>query len=60
MKIHQCDIETALASLHSRHSDLTATEVEKRLKEDGKNKIDEVRGESLKSLFIFFALINTV
>jgi calcium-translocating P-type ATPase len=62
MKIHQCDIETALASLHSRHSGLTAIEVEKRLKEYGKNQIDEVRGESLILRFVkefihFFALI---
>ncbi len=62
MKIHQCEIETALASLHSRHSGLTAVEVEKRLKEYGKNQIDEVRGESLIWRFIkefihFFALI---
>lgn len=62
MKIHQCSSEGALASLHSRHSGLTASEVEKRLKEYGKNQIEEVRGESLIWRFIkefihFFALI---
>ena len=62
MKIHQFEVEDALASLHSRHSGLTAAEVEYRLKEYGKNQIDEVRGESLILRFIkefihFFALI---
>jgi calcium-translocating P-type ATPase len=62
MKIHQFEVEDALASLHSRHSGLTVVEVTKRLKEYGKNQIDEVRGESLLWLFAkeflhFFALI---
>lgn len=62
MKIHQFEIEDALTNLHSRHSGLTATEVEHRLKEYGKNQIDEVRGESLifhfvKEFIHFFALI---
>lgn len=62
MKIHQFEVEDALASLHSRHSGLSVTEVEHRLKEYGKNQIDEVRGESLIWRFIkefihFFALI---
>jgi calcium-translocating P-type ATPase len=62
MKIHQGEIEVALASLYSRHSGLTVAEVEKRLKEYGKNQIDEVRGESLILRFVkefihFFALI---
>ncbi len=33
MKIHQGEIEAALASLYSRHSGLTVTEVEKYLRE---------------------------
>ncbi|MDD5229331.1 MAG: cation-transporting P-type ATPase, partial [Methylococcales bacterium] len=62
MKIHQFATEEALASLHSRHEGLNANEVEHRLKEYGKNQIDEVRGESLLWRFIkefthFFALI---
>jgi calcium-translocating P-type ATPase len=62
MKIHQFETEDALASLHSRHSGLIAVEVDKRLKEYGKNQIDEVRRESLILRFIkefthFFALI---
>lgn len=62
MKIHQFVIEEALASLHSRHEGLNANEVEHRLKEYGKNQIDEVRGESLLWRFVkefthFFALI---
>lgn len=62
MKIHQFEVEDALASLHSRHSGLTVAEVERRLKEYGKNQIDEVRGESLILRFVkefihFFALI---
>ena len=62
MKIHQFATEEALASLQSRHEGLNAAEVEHRLKEYGKNQIDEVRGESLLWRFIkefthFFALI---
>lgn len=36
MKIHQFEVEYALASLNSRHSGLTVVEVTKRLKEYGK------------------------
>ncbi|MEI7839207.1 MAG: cation-transporting P-type ATPase [Methylococcaceae bacterium] len=62
MKIHQFATQEALASLHSRHEGLTAAEVENRLKEYGKNQIDEVRGESMVLRFVkefthFFALI---
>ena len=62
MKIHQFATEEALASLHSRHEGLTALEAAQRLKEYGKNQIDEVRGESLTWRFVkefthFFALI---
>jgi calcium-translocating P-type ATPase len=62
MKIHQLDIDEALASLHGSAEGLSESEASRRLAEYGPNRIEEVRGESLLLAFVkefthFFALI---
>ncbi len=62
MKIHQLEIDEALATLHGRAEGLGESEARRRLHEYGPNRIEEIRGESLLLAFAkefthFFALI---
>lgn len=62
MKIHLLSVDEAIQSLGSQRGGLTSTEVQRRLAEYGKNRIEEVRRESLlwrfaKEFTHFFALI---
>ncbi|HXN07802.1 MAG TPA: cation-transporting P-type ATPase [Nitrospiria bacterium] len=62
MKLHQLTVEEALKSLHSSPSGLSFSEADRRLKEFGPNRIEQIRQTHpvvvfLKGFTHFFALI---
>jgi magnesium-transporting ATPase (P-type) len=62
VKIHHVSLEEALQSLHSGPNGLSCAEAERRLREFGPNRVEQVRGTPLSVRFLkgfthFFAMI---